>query len=78
MQTLHYANYGAVDGLLNECIRRYFFPSRAKEANNNNKKITPDLRLQLREPRDGETLILQAWIHTGLHRFMKIGQSFHK
>ena len=39
-QTLDYVNKGAVDGLLNECIRRYFFPSRAKEAktkdNNNN------------------------------------------
>ena len=33
---------GAVDGLLNKCIRRYFFPSRAKEE----KKIiiTPDVR----------------------------------
>ena len=30
-QTLDYVNKRAVDGLLNECIRRYFFPSRAKE-----------------------------------------------
>ena len=48
-QTLDYVNKGAVDGLLNECIRRYFFSissQRAKEA-----KIiimiTPDLRLAL-------------------------------
>ena len=34
----------AVDGLLNECIRRYFFPSRAK-AKKQKKIITPDLRL---------------------------------
>ena len=31
-QTLDYVNYGAVDGLLNECIRRYFYSPRAKEA----------------------------------------------
>ena len=31
--------------MLNKCIRRYFFPSRAKEAKKQNKKITPDLRL---------------------------------
>ena len=40
---------GAVDGLLNKCIRRYFFPSRAKEAKTQKKKlknkITPGLRL---------------------------------
>ena len=31
-ETFDYVHQGAVDGLLNECIRRYFFPSRAKEA----------------------------------------------
>ena len=32
--------------MLNECIRRYFFPSRAKESKKQQKKkITPDLRL---------------------------------
>ena len=39
MQTLDYVNQGAVDGLLNECIRRYFFPSRAKEAKKQKEKI---------------------------------------
>ena len=37
---------GAVNGLLNECIRRYFFPSRAKETkkqkqNNAWSQVTP-------------------------------------
>ena len=31
--------------MLNKCIRRYFFPSRAKEAKKKKEKITPDLRL---------------------------------
>ena len=31
-QSLDYVNWGAVDGLLNECIRRYFFPFLAKGA----------------------------------------------
>ena len=38
-QTLHYVNSGAVDGLLNECIRHYFFPLKPKKQrcqNNNN------------------------------------------
>jgi len=43
---LHYANLGVDgDGLLNECIRRYFFPSQAKEAKKIIIIITPDLRL---------------------------------
>ena len=28
----YYRSISGVDGLLNKCIRRYFFPSRAKEA----------------------------------------------
>ena len=46
MTTLKMAVYSrlAVDGLLNKCVRRYFFPSRAKKAKK--KKKTPDLRLQ--------------------------------
>ena len=48
----------AVNGLLSECIRRYFFPSRAKETKKQKKKkkiiiiiiITPDLRLRWDQP----------------------------
>ena len=43
-ETLDYVNSGAVNGSLNKCIRRYFFPlssQRHKEA----KKKTSDLRL---------------------------------
>ena len=39
---------GGYNGLLNECIRRYFFPSRAKEKAKKKKK--PDLRLVLYTP----------------------------
>ena len=41
---LDYLNEGVVDGLLNECIRHYFFPSKAKEAKKQ-KNIMPDLSL---------------------------------
>jgi len=33
---LDYLNQGVVDGLLNECIRHYCFPSQAKEARKHN------------------------------------------
>ena len=45
-----------VDGLLNECIRRYFFPSRAKEAKkqkNNNNDAWPQVSVSL----DTESLL---------------------
>ena len=41
---LDYLNEGVVDGLLNECIRHYFFPSKAKETKKQ-KNIMPDLSL---------------------------------
>ena len=41
---LDYLNEGVIDGLLNECIRHYFFPSKAKEAKKQ-KNIMPDLSL---------------------------------
>ena len=34
----YYRSIRGVDGLLNKCIRRYFFPSRAKEAKKQKKK----------------------------------------
>ena len=38
-QTFDYVNKGEVDDLLNECIRRYFFSSRVKEAKKQKNKI---------------------------------------
>ena len=59
--------------MLNECIRRYFFPSRAKETKKQKKKIiiiTPDLRLPNYKPNALRALQQRALVDKLLNTIM--------